>query len=71
MSNNNIRATGVVLETLPNVTFKVKLDDNDNEVIAHVSGKMRIHRIRVLTGDKVTVEMNNINDKKARIVYRQ
>lgn len=60
---------GVVIETLPNTMFRVKLE-NGNEVIAHLAGKMRMHRIKVLPGDRVTVEMNPYEPKKGRIVYR-
>ena len=48
---------GVVLEILPNAMFKVKLD-NEHEILAHTAGRMRKHRIRILAGDKVTVEMS-------------
>ena len=61
--------TGVVLELLPNAMFKVKLE-NDHEVLAHTSGKLRKNRIRVLVGDKVDVEMTQYDLTKGRIVYR-
>ncbi len=61
--------TGVILELLPNAMFKVKLD-NDHEVLAHSSGKLRKNRIRVLVGDKVDVEMTPYDLTKGRIVYR-
>ena len=61
---------GIVLKLLPNATFRVKLDDNDHEIIAHTSGKMRKNRIRILAGDKVTVEMSPYDLTKARITYR-
>jgi translation initiation factor IF-1 len=61
--------TGVVLELLPNAMFKVKLE-NDHEVLAHTSGKLRKNRIRVLVGDKVDVEMTPYDLTKGRIVYR-
>ncbi|MDZ4867167.1 MAG: translation initiation factor IF-1 [Alphaproteobacteria bacterium] len=60
---------GTVAELLPNATFRVKLD-NDHIVIAHTAGKMRKNRIRVLAGDKVTVEMTPYDLSKGRIVYR-
>ena len=63
------RKEGVVLEALPSTHFKVKLDDG-SEVIAHLAGKLRIYRIKVLAGDKVTVEMSEYDDKRGRIVYR-
>ena len=60
---------GTVLELLPNATFKVKLE-NDHEILAHSSGKMRKNRIRVLAGDKVTVEMTPYDLTKGRITFR-
>ena len=64
-----IEFQGVVSELLPNAMFKVKLD-NDHEVIAHTSGKMRKYRIRVLAGDRVTVEMTPYDLTKGRITFR-
>ena len=64
-----IEFQGVVSELLPNALFKVKLD-NDHEVIAHTSGKMRKNRIRVLAGDRVTVEMTPYDLTKGRITFR-
>ena len=64
-----IEFQGVVSELLPNAMFKVKLD-NDHEVIAHTSGKMRKNRIRVLAGDRVTVEMTPYDLTKGRIPFR-
>ena len=60
---------GVVEELLPNAMFRVKLD-NDHEVLAHASGKMRKNRIRVLAGDKVMVEMTPYDLTKGRITFR-
>ena len=60
---------GVVLEILPNAMFKVKLD-NDHEILAHTAGRMRKHRIRILAGDKVTVEMSTYDLTKGRIIFR-
>lgn len=60
---------GIVEELLPNATFRVKLE-NDHEIIAHTAGKMRKNRIRVLTGDKVLVEMTPYDLSKGRITYR-
>jgi len=60
---------GVVLELLPNATFRVELE-NGHEIIAHTAGKMRKHRIRVLAGDKVQVEMTPYDLSKGRINYR-
>ena len=64
-----IEFQGVVSELLPNAMFKVTLD-NDHEVIAHTSGKMRKNRIRVLAGDRVTVEMTPYDLTKGRITFR-
>lgn len=60
---------GEVIETLPNTLFRVRLE-NDHEIIAHISGKMRKHYIRILTGDKVKVEMTPYDLDKGRITYR-
>ena len=64
-----IEFQGVVLELLPNAMFKVKLENN-HEILAHSSGKMRKNRIRVLAGDKVTVEMTPYDLTKGRITFR-
>jgi translation initiation factor IF-1 len=60
---------GEVIETLPNTTFRVKLE-NGHVVMAHISGKMRKHYIRILTGDKVKVEMTPYDLTKGRITFR-
>ena len=60
---------GKILESLPNAMFKVELD-NGHEVLAHISGKMRKHYIRILTGDSVKVELTPYDLTKGRIVYR-
>jgi translation initiation factor IF-1 len=64
-----LQMPGVVTELLPNAMFRVKLE-NDHEVLAHTSGKMRKNRIRVLTGDKVMVEMTPYDLSKGRITFR-
>lgn len=71
MANNNkvTEENGVVLEALPNTQFRVKLED-DREILAHLAGKMRLHRIRVMPGDNVTVELTEYDDSKGRITYR-
>jgi translation initiation factor IF-1 len=66
---DNIEMEGEVTETLPNTTFRVKLA-NGHVVTAHISGKMRKNYIRILTGDKVTVEMTPYDLSKGRIIYR-
>ena len=60
---------GVVTELLPNATFRVKLENN-HEILAHSSGKLRKNRIRVLTGDKVLVEVTTYDLTKGRITFR-
>ena len=69
VKEESLEFIGVVLELLPNAMFKVKLE-NDHEVLAHTSGKLRKNRIRVLVGDKVDVEMTQYDLTKGRIVYR-
>ena len=65
-----IEVEGRVSEILPNARFRVKLEDSDIEVLAHVSGKMRMHYIRILLGDRVKVEMSPYDLTMGRIVYR-
>ncbi|MCE3230788.1 MAG: infA [Alphaproteobacteria bacterium] len=65
-----IEFSGVVVELLPNAMFRVRLE-NDHVILAHTSGKMRKNRIRVLVGDKVTVEMTPYDLTKGRITFRQ
>lgn len=64
-----IEVTGTVTEALPNAMFRVEIE-NGHEILAHVSGKMRMHYIRILPGDKVTVEMTPYDLDKGRITYR-
>jgi len=64
-----IQIGGEVLESLPNAMFKVMLE-NGHEIIAHISGKMRMHYIRILPGDKVTVDISPYDLTKGRITYR-
>ena len=64
-----ISVEGTVTEALPNAMFRVELDNKHN-VLAHVSGKMRMHFIRILPGDKVTVELSPYDLTRGRIVYR-
>ena len=66
---DNIELEGLVIDTLPNTTFKVKLE-NDHIITAHISGKMRKNYIRILTGDKVKVEMSPYDLSKGRITFR-
>jgi len=64
-----IQVEGKVLETLPNAMFRVELD-NGHKVLAHVSGKMRMHFIRILPGDKVTIELSPYDLTRGRITFR-
>lgn len=61
---------GVVTEALPSTTFKVQLDDG-REVLAHLSGKLRLNFIRIMVGDRVVVELSPYDEKRGRIVYRK
>ncbi|MBK5936057.1 MAG: translation initiation factor IF-1 [Halorhodospira halophila] len=67
---DSIRMQGVIVDTLPNTMFRVELE-NGHVITAHISGKMRKHYIRILTGDKVTVELTPYDLNKGRIVYRE
>jgi len=64
-----IEVTGTVIETLPNAMFRVELE-NGHRVLAHISGKMRMHFIKILPGDKVTVELSPYDLNRGRIIYR-
>ncbi len=64
-----ITVQGKVLETLPNAMFKVELD-NKHQILAHISGKMRMHFIKILPGDTVTVELSPYDLSRGRITYR-
>jgi translation initiation factor IF-1 len=66
-----VEVEGVVLENLPNARFRVKLEEGNNmEILAHVSGKMRMNYIRILPGDRVRVELSPYDLTRGRIVYR-
>jgi len=64
-----LQVMGTVTESLPNATFRVELE-NGHMILAHISGKMRMHFIRILPGDKVTIEMSPYDLSKGRITYR-
>jgi translation initiation factor IF-1 len=64
-----IEVEGTVIETLPNAMFRVELP-NGHRILAHISGKMRMHFIRILPGDKVTVELSPYDLTRGRIIYR-
>lgn len=65
-----IEIEGTVMDSLPNAMFKVKLE-NDHEILAHISGKLRMNFIRILPGDKVTVELSPYDLTKGRITWRK
>ena len=65
-----IEVTGTVLETLPNAMFRVELE-NGHKVLAHISGKMRMHYIKILPGDKVKIELSPYDLTRGRITYRE
>ena len=69
MAKDVIQVTGTVVEPLPNAMFKVELD-NGHEVLAYISGKIRTNFIKILEGDKVTVELSPYDLSKGRITYR-
>ncbi len=67
--NKDLRVEGVITESLPSTTFKVKLDDG-REILAYLSGKLRIHFIKILVGDRVIIELSPYDPNRGRIVYR-
>ncbi|MES2214112.1 MAG: translation initiation factor IF-1 [Patescibacteria group bacterium] len=67
--NKELERTGVVMEALPNIMFKVRIDGEETDTLSYLSGKMRLHRIRVLVGDKVLLELEPYGGK-ARIIKR-
>ncbi len=67
---DTIEVQGSVVETLPNAMFRVELE-NGHRVLAHISGKMRMHFIKILPGDKVTVELSPYDLSRGRITYRE
>jgi translation initiation factor IF-1 len=69
MDKKILRKTGQVIEALPSTNFKVKLDEG-GEILCHLAGKLRIFHIKILPGDRVTVEMSPYDEKRGRIVYR-
>jgi len=69
VKQDSIKVDGIITDILPNTTFKVKLE-NGHEILAHISGKMRMNYIRILQGDKVTVELSPYDLTKGRITYR-
>jgi len=70
MEKKVFRKSGQVIEALPSTHFRVKLDEG-KEVIAHLAGKLRLYRIKILPGDRVTVEISPYDETRGRIVYRE
>jgi translation initiation factor IF-1 len=66
---SSLKVDGTILEALPNATFRVELE-NGHELLAHISGKMRMHYIKILPGDRVSLEMSPYDLSKGRITYR-
>ncbi|MDR1926485.1 MAG: translation initiation factor IF-1 [Endomicrobium sp.] len=62
---------GIILESLPNVVFKVKITEGGHIILAHICGKMRMHYIKILPGDKVKVELSPYDLTRGRIIYRE
>jgi translation initiation factor IF-1 len=69
MKSKNVKVDGTVVEALPNAMFRVKLDSG-HLLLAHISGKMRMHYIRILPGDRVTLELSPYDMTRGRIIYR-
>jgi translation initiation factor IF-1 len=69
VEKNKLRKFGTVIEALPSTNFRVRLDDG-KEVLCHLAGKLRIYHIKILPGDKVTVEMSPYDERRGRITYR-
>ncbi|MBI3954545.1 translation initiation factor IF-1 [Candidatus Collierbacteria bacterium] len=69
VQNQATEVNGVVTQALPNTQFKVNLEDG-REILAHLAGKMRLYRIRVMPGDKVRLKLSEYNDAKGRIIFR-
>jgi translation initiation factor IF-1 len=67
---DTLRFEGEVVEALPSTVFRVQLDDG-REVLAHLSGRMRVHYIKILVGDRVIVELSPYDERRGRIVYRK
>jgi translation initiation factor IF-1 len=68
--SEGLKVEGEVIEALPSTTFKVQLDDG-REVLAHLSGRMRLHFIKIMVGDRVVVELSPYDENRGRIVYRK
>jgi len=69
--DDKIKKEGSVLESLPDGFFKVELEEDQSVVLAHLAGKLRVYKIRILPGDKVTVEMTPYDKRRGRIIFRK
>lgn len=67
---NAERKEGIVIESLRNAVFRVRLNAEDKEVLAHLAGKLRLHYIKVMPGDKVVIELSPYDSNRGRIIYR-
>jgi len=65
-----LKKEGIIIEALRNAIFRIKLEKEKKEVLAHLSGKLRLNRIKILPGDKVLVEISPYDERRGRIVYR-
>mgnify|MGYP000428985531 CR=1 FL=1 len=65
------RKSGIVIEALPSATFKVLLDEEKREVLCHLAGKLRICKIKIIPGDRVTVELSPYDENRGRIIWRE
>ena len=70
MDKKDLRKSGIIIEALPSTNFKVRLEDG-NEILCYLAGKLRKYRIKILPGDKVTVEVGPYDPNRGRIVYRE
>ncbi|MGI6341059.1 MAG: translation initiation factor IF-1 [Minisyncoccales bacterium] len=70
-NEQKFKKDGVVTESLPNGFFRVKLQDNGDEVLGHLAGKLRVNKIKILPGDKVVIEMTPYDNKRGRIIFRK
>ena len=68
-NRKDLQKSGIVIESLPSANFRIELDGGE-EILAHISGKLRLNRIKVLPGDRVLVEMSPYDEKRGRIIYR-
>ena len=71
MKKEKVKKKGIVVESLPNANFLVKLEEDENKkILCHLSGKLRLYRIKILPGDKVSIEISPYDEKRGRITFR-